>query len=74
MKYQTISLFAAKGAIYYVTIVLNGDLFTCEDNVIFHVWRYQVFAGKLTWYFTGVYIIKININLLQTILKLINKL
>ena len=22
-----------------------------------HVWRYEVFAGKLTWYFTGVYII-----------------
>ena len=23
-----------------------------------HVLRYEVFAGKLTWYFTGVYIIK----------------
>ena len=22
------------------------------------MWRYEVFAGKLTWYFTGVYIIK----------------
>ena len=26
-----------------------------------HVWRYEVFAGKLTWYFTGVYIINSNI-------------
>ena len=25
-----------------------------------HVWTYEVFAGKLTWYFTGVYIIKKN--------------
>ena len=23
----------------------------------FHMWRYQAFAQKLTWYFTGVYII-----------------
>ena len=22
------------------------------------MWRYEVFAGKLTWYFTGVYVIK----------------
>ena len=25
----------------------------------FHVWRYDVFWRKLTWYFTGVYILKI---------------
>ena len=24
----------------------------------FHVWRYEVFVRKLTWYFTGVYITK----------------
>ena len=27
-----------------------------------HMWRYEVFAWKLTWYFTGVYIIKVNIT------------
>ena len=26
-----------------------------------HMWRYQVFARKLTWYFIGVYIINIYI-------------
>ena len=26
--------------------------------IYFHMWRYQVFARKLTWYFIGVYIIK----------------
>ena len=36
----------------------NGDIFTCEDNIMdFHMWRYQVFARKLTWYFSGVCII-----------------
>ena len=43
MKYRTISLlinsFAVKGVIYYVAIA----------RVIFHVWRYHVFARKLTW-------------------------
>ena len=45
-----------KGAIYYVTIttVISSRLkITCY----LHVWRYEVFAGKLAWYFTGVYII-----------------
>ena len=46
----------------------KGDLFTCEDNMLFshveltcyfHVWRYHIFARKLIWYFTGVYIIKL---------------
>ena len=27
------------------------------------MWRYQVFAQKLTWYFIGVYIIKCNVKL-----------
>ena len=36
MKYQTISPFAAKGTIYYaINFFSNGDLFTCEDNVLF---------------------------------------
>ena len=59
MKYQTISLFASEGAIDYVTIA--SDIFTCEDNMFsyFHMWRYHVFAQKLTLYFIGVYVIKI---------------
>ena len=36
----------------------NGDLFTCEGNMFFHMWRYHAFARELTWYFIGVYIIK----------------
>ena len=36
----------------------KGDIFTCEDNMLFSMWRYQVFARKLTSYFIGVYIIK----------------
>ena len=49
-----------KGAIYYVTIttVISSRVkITCY----LHVWRYEVFTGKLTWYFTGVYIIKCGI-------------
>ena len=45
-----------KGAIYYVTIttVISSRVkITCY----LHVWRYEVFAGKLTWYFTAVYMI-----------------
>ena len=58
MKYQTVSLFAAKGAIYYVTIaamIFSRVKITCY----FLVWRYHVFARKLTWYFIGVYIINV---------------
>ena len=63
MKYQTISMkqfFPAKGTIYCVTIatvIFSHVKITCY----FHVWRYHVFARKLTWYFIGVYIIKITI-------------
>ena len=46
-----------KGAIYYVAItrVISSRV---KITYYLHVWRYEVFAGKLTWYFTGVYIIK----------------
>ena len=57
MKYLTISPFAAKGAIYSVTIAAVRIL-RVKITCYFHVGRYHVFAGKLTWYFTGVYIIK----------------
>ena len=46
-----------KGVIYYVAIakvIFSHVKITCY----FHMWRYQVFARKLTWYFIGVYIIK----------------
>ena len=46
-----------KGAIYYVAIarvIFSHVKITCY----FHVWRYQVFVRKLTWYFIGVCIIK----------------
>ena len=29
----------------------------CNITCYFHMWRYQVFAWKLIWYFIGVYII-----------------
>ena len=50
------SFFPAKGAIYYVaiaTVIFSYVKITCY----FHVWRYHVFAWKLTWYFIAVYII-----------------
>ena len=46
-----------KGAIYYLAIakvIFSHVKITCY----FHLWRYRVFARKLTWYFIGVYIIK----------------
>ena len=46
-----------KGTIYYVaiaTVIFSHVKITCY----FHMWRYRVFARKLTWYFIGVYIIK----------------
>ena len=46
----------AKGAIYHVTIaavIFPRVKITCY----FHLWRYHVFARKLTRYFIGVYII-----------------
>ena len=44
--------------ICYVTIstVISSRVKTACH---FHVWRYEVFARKLTWYFTGVYIIRV---------------
>ena len=54
------SFFGVKGAIYYVAIakvIFSHVKITCY----FHLWRYQVFARKLTWYFIGVYIINYNI-------------
>ena len=50
------SFFPAKGAIYYAAIATVS---------------YHVFAQKLTWYFTGVYIIKIYIY--QSWLQLFDK-
>ena len=53
---------ASKGAIYYVTIttVISSS---AKRTCYLHVWRYEVFAEKLTWHFTGVYIIKKDIFL-----------
>ena len=49
-----------KGAIYYVTI--TTVISSCVKITCYlHVCRYEVFAGKLTWYFTGVYTIIKNI-------------
>ena len=45
-----------KSAIYYVTIttvISSRGKITCY----LHVWRYELFAGRLTWYFTGVYVV-----------------
>jgi len=41
---------------YYVTImtVISSRV---KTTCYLHVWKYEVFAGKLTWYFTDVYII-----------------
>ena len=33
----------------------NGDIFTCEDNMLFWHAKISSFARKLTWYFIGVY-------------------
>ena len=47
--------FGPKGAVYYeaiATVIFSHVKITCY----FHVWRYQVFVAKLTWYFIGVYI------------------
>ena len=66
MKYQTISLIAAKAAFCYVTIatmILSHVKITCY----FHVLRYHVFgARKLTLHFIGVYIIKCCVKLCST--------
>jgi len=52
---------AFKGAIYYViitTVISSRVKITCY----LHVWRYELFARELTWYFTGVYMINTYIN------------
>ena len=38
----------------------NGDIIFSHAKITcyFHMWRYQLFMRKLTWYFIGVYIIK----------------
>ena len=61
MTFQTVSLlnsvFAAKGANCYlaiVTVIFSHVKITCY----FHMGRYHVFAGKLTWYLIGVHINK----------------
>ena len=62
------SFFGVKGAIYYVAIamvIFSHVKITCY----FHIWRYQVFARKLTWYFIGVYII--NMFILQSIYSIV---
>ena len=63
MKFTLLnSFFAAKGASYYLaiaTVIFSRVKITCY----FHMGRY-VFAGKLTWYFIGVYIIKVHITLI----------
>ena len=49
--------FGVKGVIYHVAIamvIFSHVKITCY----FHMWRYQVFAWKLCWYFIDVYIIK----------------
>ena len=54
-----------KGAISYVaiaTVIFSHVKITCY----FHMWRYQVFARKLTWYFIGVYIL---ITILSVVLN-----
>ena len=64
------SFFPAKCAIYYVaiaTVIFSHVKITCY----FHVWRYHVFARKLTWYFTGVYIINFIISLRINIFVLV---
>ena len=64
MKYQTFSIFAGKGMIYYVTISV-AIFWHVKITCYFHVWRYHVFAQKLTWHFTGVYIINEYLSLLE---------
>ena len=52
------NIFSVKGAIYFsvkATVIFSRVKITCY----FRMWKYQIFAGKLTWYFIGVYIIKI---------------
>ena len=45
----------------------NGDIFTCEDNMLFSRVKISSFTQKLAWYFIGVYIVKGNITHLNTL-------
>ena len=55
--YGTIALVIILVTMVTITTVISSHVkITCY----LHVWRYEVFAGKLTWYFTGVYVIKSN--------------
>ena len=57
-----------KGAIYYVAtakVIFSHVKITCY----FNMWRYQVSARKLTWYFIGVYIIRLHYYRLCSILN-----
>ena len=44
----------------------NGDIFTWEDNMLFSHVEISSFRVKLTWYFTGVYIVKTLICVLNS--------
>ena len=74
MKCQTIFLkwfLGLKGVVYYEAIamvIFSHVKVTCY----FLMWRYQAFAQKLTWYFIGVYIIKLIIIIIKT--KTFNKI
>ena len=57
-----INFFCCEGAMYHVaiaTVIFSHVKITCY----FHMWRYHVFARKLTWYFIGIYIINTGIAL-----------
>ena len=49
---------SSSGHVTIMTVISSRVKITCY----LHVWRYEVLAGKLTWYFTGVYKIKLCIK------------
>ena len=52
--YGTIAMVIILVTMVTITTVISSRVkITCN----LHVGRYEVFAGKLTWYFTGVYVI-----------------
>ena len=55
------SFFGLKGAVYYEAIATVIFSHVIKITCYFHMWRYQVYSRKLTWYFIGVYIIKCNL-------------
>ena len=40
----------------------NGNLFTCKNGMLFLRVKISCLRAKVTWYFTGVYIINQNIS------------